>query len=85
MTSPGYISEHEMYSIPEFLKRLRMGRHSLRFLRSEGLEVLKIGRVHMVSGKSLIEILERIGKENLQKQNMNEAADEENENMREIF
>jgi hypothetical protein len=74
--SPNYVSEHEVYSLPEVQRRLRMGRHSFRQLRQAGLEVWKIGRVHLVSGKLLIEILERIGKENLQKQK-NEAAEHE--------
>ena len=36
MISPGYISAHELYRLPEAKRRLGMGRHSFRLLRQVG-------------------------------------------------
>jgi hypothetical protein len=61
MTSPGVISAVELYSLPEAKRRLRLGRHSFRALRQAGLQILRVGRCHFVSGQELIDVIKRTG------------------------
>ena len=76
-TSPGYISEHELYSLPEAQRRLRIGRHSFRKLRQNGLQIEKCGRNFYITGFSLIETIKKIGAENRQKAEAKAVAEHE--------
>ena len=64
MSIPGVISAIELYTLPEAKRRLRLGRHTFRQLRSAGLNLLKIGRCYYVDGGELIATMKKIGSAN---------------------
>lgn len=51
---PGVISEHETYTLEEFLARMNWGRHAMRQARRGGLEVRYIASRGYVSGREAV-------------------------------
>jgi hypothetical protein len=65
-TSPGVIEPQALYTVEEARRRLRVGPWAWRKWRRDGLVVLRVSGRAFVSGRSLIEFIERQGGEQAQ-------------------
>lgn len=55
----GVISTHEVYTLPEFQRRMRLGQFAMRQARRKGLVVFRIGRREYVRGADLAKFFDQ--------------------------